>query len=72
MSESEEMQRNYRILVEAQKTKRKVGILALGFYNECNVSRIWWDDYEDKVDFNTTLNKSWIVGVGSISAINVL
>ena len=39
------------VLNEARTKKKRVGVLALGQYNECEVKRIWWDDADDMVDF---------------------
>ena len=74
MTQQESLSSNLKLLHELKNKRRKVGVLALGSYKECRVKNIWWDDSEDRVSFETNElpTKSWSMGVGSISQLNVL
>ena len=61
------------VLNEARTNKKRVGVLALGQYNECEVKRIWWDDSDDMVDFFIPETKrEWRVGNSSITQVRML
>ena len=61
------------VLNEAKTKKKKVGILALGQYNVCEVRRIWWDDSDDIVELYIPKTKrKWQIGNGSIAMVKVL
>ena len=73
MSQSEANHNNYNILTEAQKNKTWVGILAHGKYEECIVTKISWDDMEDRVFFTTKSgNQFWSVGLPAITKLQPL
>ena len=74
MTHHDELNLNLKLLHELKNKRRLVGVLALGSYKECKVKSIWWDDVEDRVSFETmeSPKRSWSMGVGSISALNVL
>lgn len=61
------------VLHEAKDKKFRVGVLALGQYNECLVNRIWFDDMHDMVELHILSNKKkWRVADDSIALVRVL
>ena len=73
MSEEEATNYNYRLLTEAQKTKSWVRVLAHGRSEDCLVTKISWDDMEDRVFFTTNSgNQFWSVGLPAITKLQPL
>ena len=61
------------VLNEAKSKKFRVGVLALGQYNECLVKRVWFDDLNDIVDFYVLSTKQkWQIAANSIALVRVL
>ncbi|MBF84163.1 MAG: hypothetical protein CL489_06750 [Acidobacteria bacterium] len=61
------------VLNEAMDKKFRVGVLALGQYNECLVKRVWFDDMHDMVEFYILASKKkWKVANHSIALMRVL
>jgi hypothetical protein len=64
---------NLDVLHEARDKKFRVGVLALGQYNECLVKRVWFDDMYDMVEFHILASKKkWRVANHSIALVRVL
>ena len=64
---------NLDVLHEARDKKFRVGVLALGQYNECLVKRVWFDDMNDMVEFYILASKKkWRVANHSIALLRVL
>ena len=73
MSETDAILHNYQILTEYQKSRQWVGVLAHGRYEECQVSKIIWDDMEDRVSFTTKRgDNNWNVGLPAITKLQLL
>ena len=61
------------VLNEAISKKFRVGVLALGQYNECLVKRVWFDDMNDIVEFYIPSTKrKWKIAAHSIALLRVL
>ena len=61
------------VLNEAICKKLRVGVLALGQYNECLVKRVWFDDMNDIVEFYIPSTKrKWQIAANSIALVRVL
>ncbi len=61
------------VLNEAKSKKFRVGVLALGQYNECLVKRVWFDDMNDIVDLYVLSTKQkWQIAANSIALVRVL
>lgn len=61
------------VLNEAKDKKFRVGVLALGQYNECLVKRVWFDDMNDIVEFYIpSVKKKWQLATHSIALVRVL
>ena len=73
MSESEANTNNYTLLTEAQKNQTWVRVLAHGRSEDCQVTKITWDDMEDRVHFTTKSgDKYWHVGLPAITKLQTL
>jgi len=61
------------VLNDAKEKKCRVGVLALGQYNECLVKRVWFDDMNDIVEFYILSTKQkWQMAANSIALVRVL
>ena len=61
------------VLNEAKSKKFRVGVLALGQYNECLVKRVWFDDMNDIVDLYVLSTKQKLqIAANSIALVRVL
>ena len=73
MSETEAKTNNFNILTEAKQSRRWVRVLAHGRNEECQVTKISWDDMEDRVHFSTKSgDKFWHVGLPAITKLQLL
>tara|TARA_B100000809_G_scaffold252562_1_gene287417 strand:- start:15519 stop:15728 length:210 start_codon:yes stop_codon:yes gene_type:complete len=63
--------RNINILQEASDTNQLIGFSRNGMYQECIVTRITWDDYEDICSMKTVGNKHITVPVKQMEKIVV-
>ena len=63
--------RNINILQEASDTNQLIGFSRNGTYQECIVTRVTWDDYEDICSMKTIGNRHITVPVKQMEKIVV-
>ena len=63
--------RNINILQEASNANQLIGFSCNGTYQECIVTRVTWDDYEDICSMKTIGNKHITVPVKQMEKIVV-
>ena len=63
--------RNINILQEALNANQLIGFSRNGTYQECTITRVTWDDYEDICSMKTVGNKHITVPVKQMEKIVV-